>query len=236
LEQAPRQAPCSLFVFIPLLESDMAESVVFRGEPRQPNGSGEARRLRRKGLVPVVLYGHKEETIAIALPMAELANTIRRGVRVVDLTAQGREEKAFIKDVQWDHLGKELLHVDFARVSMDERIVVSVPVELRGTAPGVNAGGILDQPIHALSVECLAVSIPGSIRVNIHELQIDAAIHVRDLALPPGVKVMTDPDAIVVHITKPLVEAEVAPVAEVAEQAEPEVIGRPKAEEEEEAE
>ena len=212
----------------------MAESVAFVGEPRQPKGTTGARRLRRQGLVPAVVYGHGEETLSISLPRAELVNAIRHGVRVIDLRAGNKEEKALIKDVQWDHLGKELLHVDFARVSMDERIVVSVPLELRGTAPGVNAGGVLDQPIHSVSVECLAISIPESIRVNIHELQIDMAIYVRDLVLPPDVKVMTDPDAIVVHVTAPVAEPEpTAAAAEAPTAAEPEVIGRPKAEEEE---
>jgi large subunit ribosomal protein L25 len=189
--------------------------------------------MRRKGLVPAVLYGHKEETLSIALPADEVAKAIRHGVRVVDLQAGGKEEKAFIRDVQWDHLGKELLHVDFTRVALDERIVVTVPLELRGTAPGVTAGGLLDQPIHTLSIECLAISIPESIRVNIGELQIEGSIFVRDLALPPGVKAMSDPDAIVVHITKPIAEPEptVAPPVEGA--AEPEVIGRQKTEEEE---
>jgi large subunit ribosomal protein L25 len=212
----------------------MAESVALVTQPREGRGSQAARRLRRKGIIPAVIYGHKEETLCVALPLEELERTIRRGVRVVDLKTNGKEEKALIRDVQWDHLGKELLHVDFARVALDERIVVSVPVELRGVAPGVNAGGTLDQPIHALSVECLAVSIPESIRVNVGELQIGSAIHVRDLVLPEGVKAMSDPDAIVVHVTTKLVEAE-APVAAAAvpEAAEPEVIGRQKAEEEE---
>jgi len=192
-----------------------------------------ARRLRRKGLIPAVLYGHKEATLSITLPAEEVEKAIRHGVRVVDLKAGGKEEKALIKEIQWDHLGKELLHVDFTRVALDERIVIQVPLELRGTAPGVTAGGRLDQPIHALSVECLAISIPESIRVNIGELQMEGIIHVRDLVLPPGVKAMTDPEAIVVHVTPPEVEAEAAPAAEVAEQAEPEVIGRPKVEEEE---
>jgi large subunit ribosomal protein L25 len=211
----------------------MAESIVFVGQPRKPRGTGEARRLRRQGLVPAVVYGHKEETLSISLPQAEVMNAIRHGVRVVDLRANNKQEKALIKEVQWDHLGKELLHVDFARVSLDERIVVSVPIELRGTAVGVTAGGLLNQPIHELSVECLAVSIPERIRVNIQELQIDGSIHVREITLPPGVKVMTDADAIVVHVAAPIVEAEAPAAAEVAGQAEPEVIGREKAEEEE---
>ncbi|HLJ93621.1 MAG TPA: 50S ribosomal protein L25 [Gemmataceae bacterium] len=211
----------------------MAESVALVTQPREGRGSQSARRLRRKGMIPAVIYGHKEETVSVALPLEELERAIRHGVRVVDLKSNGKEEKALIREVQWDHLGKELLHVDFARVALDERIVVTVPLEIRGVAPGVNAGGTLDQPIHTLSVECLAIRIPESIRVNVGELQIGSVIHVRDLVLPEGVKAMTDPDAIVVHITMKQVEAE-APVAAAApEQAEPEVIGRQKAEEEE---
>jgi len=118
-------------------------------------------------------------------------------------------------------------------VSMDERIVVDVPIELRGTAPGVNAGGVLDQPIHSVSIECLAISIPESIRANIQDLQIGGIVHVRDLVVPPDVKIMTDPDAIVVHVTAPVAEPEVAAAEEAPAAAEPEVIGRPKVEEEE---
>jgi large subunit ribosomal protein L25 len=214
----------------------MVESLKLAVQPREERGSLKAGHLRKKGLVPGVVYGHKEATVAVSLVRDDLENAIRHGIRVVDLKTNGKEEKALIKEVQWDHLGKDILHVDFARVAADERIVVNVPLELRGTAPGVNAGGLLDQPIHSLSVECLAIAIPESIRVNIGELQIGAAIYVRDLVLPPGVKVMTDLDAIVVHVTTPVAEPEAAPVAEVTEQAEPEVIGRQKAAEEEESE
>jgi large subunit ribosomal protein L25 len=211
----------------------MAESVTLVTQPRTGRGSQAARKLRRTGLIPAVLYGHKEETLCVVLPVAEVEKAIRHGIRVVDLKANGKEEKALIRDVQWDHLGKELLHVDFTRVAVDERIVVTVPIEIRGVAAGVNAGGTLDQPIHALSVECLAISIPESIRINVAELQIGSAIHVRDLVLPPGVKAMSDPDAIVVHVTTKMVEPEAPVAAEAPEQAEPEVIGRQKAEEEE---
>jgi len=97
----------------------------------------------------------------------------------------------------------------------------------------VTAGGLLDQPIHTLSVECAADSVPESIRVNVNELQLGGAIHVRDLHLPPDVKALADPDAIVVHVTAPQAEPEAA-AALGAEQAEPEVIGRKAAEEGEE--
>jgi large subunit ribosomal protein L25 len=215
----------------------MAETMSLAAQPRKGRGSQAARKLRRQGNVPAVVYGHKEATVPVALSLEELGNVLRHGVRVVDLRVDGKTEKALIREIQWDHLGKHVLHVDFARVAADERVVVTVPLELRGTAPGVTAGGMLDQPIHTLSVECLAVSLPDSIRVNIGELQIGSVVHVRDLVLPEGVKAMVDADAVVVQVRAP--EAEAAPAAApeaAAQQAEPEVIGRQKAEEEGEAE
>jgi large subunit ribosomal protein L25 len=222
-----------VFSFYLLAEFVMADAVVLAVQERQENGTRSARRLRREGKVPGVVYGHKEATIPVTLVADDLSKAIRHGVRVVDLDRGGKVEKALIREVQWDPLGHDILHVDLARVALDERIVVDVRLELRGTAPGVTAGGLLDQPIHSIEVECLAISIPESIRVNIGELQIDGVIHVRDLVLPAGVVTKTDPDAIVVQVKPPMVEA-AAPVAgaPAAEQAEPEVIGRVKAEEE----
>jgi large subunit ribosomal protein L25 len=210
----------------------MAEAVVLAAQKREGNGSQAAKRLRKQGLIPAVLYGHQEATVSVALTADDLTKAIRHGARVVDLRSDGNVQKALIKEIQWDHLGHEILHVDFYRVAADERITVTVPIEIRGTAPGVSAGGLLDQPLHTLSVECPAISVPDSIRVNINELQLGAAIHVRDLTLPPGVTAMTDGDAIVVHVTMPAAEPE-APAEPAAESAEPEIIGKQKAAEEE---
>jgi large subunit ribosomal protein L25 len=210
----------------------MAESVTLEAQSRNTQGTHEARRMRKKGLIPAVVYGHKEATIALTVNRDELYKVIRHGVRVVDLRAAGKTEKALIRDVQWDHLGHDILHVDFARVAADERIKIEVRIELRGTAPGVTAGGVLDQPIHSLVVECLAIAVPESIRVPIGELQIGQAVHVKELKLPDGVTTAVDPEAIVVQVAAPKVEEEAA-AAPVAEQAEPEVIGRKEKEEEE---
>jgi large subunit ribosomal protein L25 len=211
----------------------MAETVVLVGEKREGRGTRGARRMRAEGRVPAVLYGHKEATVPLALAGEELANAIRHGSRVVELKLDGGAQQALIREVQWDHLGKDLLHVDFIRVSKDERIHVAVPLEIRGIAPGVTGGGVLDQPMHTVRVECLAVAVPDSIRVNVSELQIGSAIHVRDLHLPPGVTVLDDPDAVVVIIKTPMAEPEPAAAPE-AGAAEPEVIGRKAAEEGEE--
>jgi large subunit ribosomal protein L25 len=211
----------------------MAESVTLAAQSRSTSGTHEARRMRKKGLIPAVVYGHKEATLAVTVNRDDLYKVVRHGVRVVDLQAEGKTEKALIRDVQWDHLGLDILHVDFARVAADERIKIEVRIELRGTAPGVTAGGVLDQPIHSLVVECLAIAVPESIRVPIAELLIGQAIHVKDLKLPEGVTTAVDPDAIVVQVAAPKAEEEAATVAPVAEQAEPEVIGRKEKAEEE---
>jgi large subunit ribosomal protein L25 len=216
----------------------MAETLKLVTQAREGRGSQRAKRLRSKGLVPAVVYGHKEATVSIALPADEVMKAIRQGAHIVNLQTGNDTQTALIKETQWDHLGKELLHVDFARVSADERVTVSVPLEVRGTAPGIAQGGVLDQPLHTLRVECSVVRIPASIRVNIGELQLGQAIHVRELALPEGVKAMDDPEVIVVHVTAKIVEAEAAPAAVpvAAETAEPELIGRKPAAEEAEGE
>jgi len=214
----------------------MAETVVLAVQERTSKGTRKARKLRGQGLVPAVVYGHEEKTQSLTVNGEELTKAVKHGARLVDLKQGESLQKALIRELQWDPLGHDILHVDFARVAADERVTLDVRIELRGTAPGVTAGGVLDQPLHNLLIECPVISIPESIRVNIGELQIDQAIHVKELKLPEGVVAKNDPDAIVVQVSPPMVEAE-APAVPGAEQAEPEVIGRAKAEEgEEEAE
>jgi large subunit ribosomal protein L25 len=211
----------------------MAQAVLLVGQPRTTNGTRKARQLRKQGLVPAVLYGHKEQVLSLSLARDDLYRAVRHGTRVVDLQAGGKTEKALIRDVQWDHLGHDILHVDFARVSADERIVIEVRLEIRGTAPGVAAGGVVDQPLHTLKVECPALSPPESIRVNIGDLQLGQAIHVKELKLPDNVVAVTDGETVVVHVTQKMVEEEVAAApAGAPTTAEPEVIGRKPTEEE----
>jgi large subunit ribosomal protein L25 len=208
----------------------MAETVVLVAQERKDHGTRAARRLRKQGQVPGVIYGHKEATVPLAVPGDELTRAIRHGARIIDIKQGEAVQRALIKELQWDPLGHDILHVDFTRVSKDEKLELPVRVELRGTAPGVTGGGILSQALHELTVECLPDSIPDSIRVNIGNLQIGDVIHIRDLTLPPGVAIKADADAVVVQITAPVAEAEAA-AAPAAETAEPEVIGRAKTEE-----
>src|SRR5438270_8949940 len=121
----------------------MAEAVQLSAQERKGFGSREARRLRKQGKVPAVVYGHGEGTVAVVLASDELSKAIRQGARVIDLKQGEKIQKALIRELQWDPLGQDILHADFARVSADERITLDVRVELRGTAPGVTAGGVL---------------------------------------------------------------------------------------------
>ncbi len=227
----------TLEVFLPLLSTAreairiMAETVVLKTEKREGRGGHRAEKIRRAGLIPGVLYGHKEATISFTVTRDALAAVLKAGARVVDVEGVAKE-KAQIVELQYDHLGKDVLHIDLKRVSADERIRIKIRVELKGIAPGVSGGGILDQPLHDLHVECPAISIPDSIRVNIGELQLGQAIHVKDLTLPAGVTATDDPDLIVVHVTTPAAEPE--PGEPKAEGSEPEVIKKAKPEGEEE--
>jgi large subunit ribosomal protein L25 len=210
----------------------MAEKTTLETYKREGRGSNRASKLRKEGRVPGVLYGHKEATVSLSVDHKPLMEAIRHGARVVEVKTEKGAEIAQIVEVQWDHLGKDVLHIDFKRVDKDERIEVEVRVELKGIAPGVTAGGQLDQPLHVLQIECPALEVPDSIRVVINELQLEQAIHVKDLKLPPNVKALDDPDAVVVHVIKKGVEAEPGAEAAAATTAEPEVITRKKGEEE----
>lgn len=197
---------------------------------RDGRGKREAKRLRRDGSIPAILYGHKEAAVSLAVPIEEIRTALRHGGRLVNL--QGAvNESALIRDLQWDVYGLDVLHVDFARVSQDERIEVQVPVELRGDAPGSHAGGVLQHLLHEVEVECLATGIPERIQVNINHLELHGEIAAGQLELPQGVKLLSDPEAIVVQCVEPAAEIDEAAVGEGAE---PEVIGRKEEPEEEE--
>lgn len=166
-------------------------------------GSTASRRLRAEGIVPANLFGHKQDSVAIQL-CGEVAHTlIKDGAKVVDLEMDGKLEKALLKEVQWDTFSKHIMHMDFLRVDPNERVTVEVPVVLRGTSPGVLAGGILEQQLHHVEVECLVVAVPDSITVRIGKLNIGDSIHVGDMAeVPRGVTVTTPSDAVVVTIAQ----------------------------------
>jgi large subunit ribosomal protein L25 len=208
------------------LRNSMAE--VLKVEKREPKGKREARRLRQTGVIPVNLYGHGEANLALAVPADQVRAMLRHGARVVDLDGAVKE-KAFIRDLQWDVYGTEVLHVDLTRVSANERLEVNVTVEMRGQAAGALDGGVVEQVLHEVEIECLAIEIPEKLYLRIHELKLGGSLTASDVELPAGVKLVSDPDAVVAHCVKPIEEEEVGAGGEAAE---PEVIGRKAGEEE----
>jgi large subunit ribosomal protein L25 len=209
----------------------MAEKANLKIDRRNVKGKWAVRRLRGEGFVPGVVYGHGEQTLAVQLPAKELLGLVRHGTRLVELNYDGASETALIRDLQWDPFGHNILHVDFARVAADERIRVEVKITLRGVAPGVEEGGVLAHLVHTVEVECLVTEIPEEIRVDVRNLHLDQAIHISDLVVPPGVKILAEPDIVVAQVTKKMEEEPVvAPEAE-AGPTEPEIVGRRVAEE-----
>ncbi|MBC8105931.1 MAG: 50S ribosomal protein L25 [Anaerolineae bacterium] len=201
---------------------------------REQLGSSANKRLRDAGHLPGVVYGHKEAVIPVTLPKKEVVNYLNKGAHLFDLTLDGKSEKVLIKEVQYDHLGLEVIHVDFARVSLDEKVEVTVPLELKGTPKGEEEGAVLMQTVNELELECLVTDIPDKIVANVTEMAKDSVLHIKDLKLPPGVRCLQDEDLIVATVKEIEEETTAEPGAEGT--AEPEVIGRKKEEGEEGAE
>ena len=204
-------------------KSVMSKEVKLVVEPRTEMGSANCRRLRKRGLVPGNVYGHNAAAMAVVVSAGVLNPVIKSGSRVVDLEVAGKHDKAVIRDVTWDVFGRYIEHFDLLRVDPNERVTITVPIVLKGTAPGVVGGGLLDQPMHSLVIDCLAYQIPDSIQVRVGALQMGEMIHVRDLALPEGCHPHAQPDAIVVHVVKLQIKEAESAVPGVAE---PEVVGK----------
>lgn len=200
---------------------------------RGEQGSIQCRRLRDGGFVPGNIYGHKQDAVPLKAPAGDVTALVRGGTRVLDVDLEGAVEKAIIREVQWDYLGKEIVHFDLVRVDPNEKLHVEVKVELKGTAPGVlSAAGVLDHTLRTLTVECLAIQIPDSIIVKINTLEVGQAIHVREIEVPPNTRILNNPEAIVVRVAQHVEEVPTAAAVGEEGPAQPEVIGRKPAEEE----
>lgn len=205
-------------------------SDVLNVKKRERQGKKATRRLRSTGVIPAILYGHKEANVNLTVAGSELGPVLRHGGRLVELRGDV-SEKALIRELQWDVYGTHVLHVDFARVSEHEKVHLTVPVELRGDAAGVKEGGIIEQPIHEVEIECPASAIPEKIIVKIADLHLNQSLTVADIVPPDQVKILDDAELVVVTCHPPVAEAE-----EGAKEggAEPEIIGRVAKEEGEE--
>jgi large subunit ribosomal protein L25 len=210
----------------------MIEALSLQAEPREQTGSKAAAAVRRQGRIPAIVYGHKEEPVAISLDAHDFVEGLRHGHRLMDVTIAGNAEKMIIKDLQYDHLGRTILHADLMRVDVTERIEMEVPLELKGVAKGTQEGGVLESHLDHLDVECLAIDIPESIVVSVKDLDVGQSIYARDVKLPEGVKLVSAPDTIVATC-RVLAEAKTTEQLEAETPVAPEVISarEPKAEE-----
>lgn len=198
---------------------------------RKDTGTRAARRLRKEGRVPAVLYGHGEKCVDLTTTREAVEAMVRHGSRFVELIGEVKTA-AVVRELQWDTFGVEPIHVDFLRVSKSDRVKVKVPIDLKGECPGQRAGGIVSLVLHEVEIECTADAIPDKLHAMVGHLDVGGAIKVHDLELPKGAKVLADADEVVVTCTKPIEKAAEAAAAA----AEPEVIGRKAAEEGEKAE
>jgi len=206
---------------------------VLKATLRDERGSRKARRMRAQGQVPGIIYGHGEETVCVTLDDHDVSVALQHGERLLEIDLDGKTHNVLFKDVQYDAMGQHLLHVDLTRVNLDERVEVTVPIVLRGTPAGEADGGVLQQMAAEVTVECLVTAIPDEIRHQVESMQVGDLVHMGDLTLPEGAKLVGDAEAPVCSLVV-VAEEEAAP-AEEAEAAEPEVIGE-KPEEGEEGE
>jgi len=189
---------------------------------RDALGTSNTRRLRNTGQIPAILYGHGKECINLTIPAKEVESAIRHGVKVIDIVGAA-SDSVLINEIQWDPLGSEILHVDLMRVSADETVLVTIVVELRGEAPGVKQGGVVDHQVHEIEIECPAGKIPDRLTVNINKLELGEAITAGSVEIPPSAKLITLDDQILVQCVEP---AEDTTDEDRAESQEPEIIGR----------
>lgn len=199
-------------------------------EKRETTGTLRMRRLRQSGKIPAVIYGHGQDTIMLSADGKDIGNAIRAGQYVVKLSG-ALDESALIKEVQWDALGSQVVHLDFSRIDEKELVEVTLPIEIKGSAPGTKSGGTLRHLAQELEIACPANVLPDRLECNINELQLDQIITAGEIELPPGASLTGPADA-------PICQCLIVEVVEEQEDgdaaaaAEPEVIGR-KAEDEE---
>lgn len=218
----------------------MAKQLTLSAQTRQTKGKGAARSLRRTGQVPAVIYGHGREAEALELDGAALGKALQgaSAATVLQVTVDDRAPvSALIREVQRDPLrSSTVLHLDLYEIHADQKITVSVPVHLKGVPDGVrNFGGVLDHVRRELEVECFPADLPEFIDVDVTALTIGHSVFVRDIVFEKG-EILDDPDQPVATVVAPRTEETATPAVATEEAApsEPELIRKPKAEDQEE--
>lgn len=180
-------------------------------QKRDVIGSWNVRKLRAGGLVPCILYGHGEDNVCLSVRIETVLSLVRHGTKLVSLTG-AVTDTALLREVQWDSMGSEIVHLDFARVSQSELVEVSLPIHLHGEAPGAVGAGQLRFVTHDITIKCPAASIPEFLTVDISSLMLGKSIHVSEMKLPEGATAVTPGSVVIAQVISPTQSAE--PVAE----------------------
>ncbi|MHC4166052.1 MAG: 50S ribosomal protein L25 [Planctomycetota bacterium] len=205
----------------------MEKTLLLKAEVREHTGSKAVRRVRQQGRIPAIVYGHKQEPVAISLDRHDFVEGLHHGHRIIDIQVGRKKQKMIVKEVQYDYLGRNIIHVDLMRVDMSETIKVTVPIELKGDAAGTHEGGIIEEHVDRLEIEAKVTDIPETIVVSVKDVHVGDALHAGQIELPAGVKLAGSPETL-------LVTCHLVAAAKTAEEVEeetptaPEVIGEVK--------
>lgn len=208
------------------------EEIFLDVEPRQDVGRAKVKQLREGGFVPGVVYAEGKESIPVKVSHSALIKLIHQHrIENVLINVNIKEDKkrsarsCVIKEIQYEPVHGEILHVDFNEISLTKAIKVNVPVVAKGESIGVKQeGGSLEHILWEIEVECLPTQIPKEFQVDVSPLKIGDSIHIKDLSVPAGVKILNDPSILVLSVAAPMKEEVVAAAVEGEETKEPEVI------------
>lgn len=201
---------------------------------RERTGSRYSRRLRDEGSLPAVVYGHKKEPVSISVDSHSTMQYLKNGQRLFELQLDGAKQHVLLKDLGYDYLGNNIIHIDFARVSLDERVDTKAHLAFVGDAVGLKtSGAIMMHPVNDIELNVLITNLPDHIDVDVSGMEVGDVLHASDVKLPVSTMVLlTDPDTIIAQIVMKAVAEDDAEAEEVStDAASPEVIGEKTAEE-----
>ncbi|MGA2259857.1 MAG: 50S ribosomal protein L25 [Acidobacteriota bacterium] len=215
------------------------QQIVIEAQRREPAGKNANRRIRKSGKIPAVVYGAKRDPLPLLVDPDSVTDVLHSHSghnTIFAVSVGGAQSNVMVKDYQLDPVRGNIIHADFYEIAMDQLLKLTVDVEMVGEAEGVKVGGgIMDVVTRSLEVECLPSDIPKSIQVDVTQLKINDYIRVKNLPVDPKVRILSEPEVVIVTIVPPVKE-EVVEVAAPVAPAEPEVIKKGKALEEGEGE
>ena len=192
--------------------------VVLQAKNRQKAGSAESRRIRRGGRIPAVIYGRSGNAVSIDLDAVEFVNGVK-GISestIVNVEVDGKSYDAFVKSTQRNIIDGNILHIDFYEVESGVALRAKVSLHLHGNPVGVREGGMLENPLHEIEIECLPKDLPERIDIDVSSLKANQSLHVRDIPLGGSIRLLSNPDQVVALVKFAKVEAAAPVVAEAA--------------------